>query len=113
MLFLTQEAYSGVYYYPNSQPPLEIKCKDGKAQHHIVIKTGRILQLEGDGSDYFRNPELHPFNVDSAVNTTEEGPKKYRCSHRKLTELESRSYRKKAFEACVKIDKEFGCKGWN
>ncbi len=106
-------AHAGVYFYPNSQPTLEVKCKDGRPDHYIEIKPGRILELEGHKTEYFRNPALHPFNVNTVVNDLEIGPRRYKCSHRKLTQVEADSYREKAFNACLRFDKKLECKGWN
>ena len=50
-----------VYYYTNSRLALNIRCKDGKTAHYIEVKPSRILELEGNGNEYFMNPALHPY----------------------------------------------------
>tara|TARA_B100000212_G_scaffold158623_1_gene119136 strand:+ start:343 stop:669 length:327 start_codon:yes stop_codon:yes gene_type:complete len=71
---------------------VEARCQDGKAKHyifHLDEKNGvQILNLKGDGEDYFKYPELIPVDF-----YTSRGG--HTCSSRPLTQQEIEAYSEK------------------
>ena len=106
---LTPQIKSSVRYIPNSgRIKIEVRCQDGLAEHHISYMDERgktkILELQGNGDEYFKNPELHPTDIFVS--------RGYFCSQRQMSRKEADAYIKKTLDYCSKEKKE-GCKGWD
>ena len=115
---------AGIYFYPDYQDGIEVRCKDGKPNHLVEItKAGRGIKLEGHGDDRYSWPITYLF--------PEAPDEKYKyfpstagtkCSFRILDEKERNSLILKAFQTCVgtEVDMETRlerrkkyCFGWN
>ena len=109
LLGLIPQAKASVRYIPNSgRIKIEVRCQDGLAEHQILYMDERgktkILELQGNGDEYFKNPELHPTDIFVS--------RGYFCSQRQMSRKEADAYIKKALDYCSKEKKE-GCKGWD
>ena len=117
--------YAGVYFYPDYQDGIEVRCKDGKPKHLVEItKAGRGMKLEGHGDHQYSWPIIYMY--------PEASDDKYKyfpstagtaCSHRKLTKEEKKLLILKVFKTCIgsevvplderiKIKGKY-CFGWN
>ena len=53
---------AGIYFYPDYQDGIEVRCKDGKPKHLVEItKAGRGMRLEGHGDDQYSWPIIYMF----------------------------------------------------
>ena len=107
---LISNVEASVRYIPNSgRIKIEVRCQDGLAEHHISYMDERgktkILELQGNGDEYFKNPELHPTDIFVS--------RGYFCSQRQMSRKEADAYIKKALDYCSKEKKKEGCKGWD
>jgi len=110
LLALIYPAQARVIYIVNfGRINIEERCHDGKADHQVWFMDGggniTRYELKGQGNEYFKNPELIP----SGIRKTENG---YLCSQRQLTKKEVEAYEKKVINACLKDEREKGCKDW-
>ena len=110
LIGLIPQTKASVRYIPNSgKIKIEVRCEDGLDEHHISYMDERgktkILELKGNGNEYFKTPELHPTNIYVS--------RGYFCSQRQMSRKEADAYIKKALDYCTKEKKEKGCKGWD
>ena len=58
LLGLIPSTNAGVYYYPNYQKSgIKVKCADGKPNHIVELKEGKIVTLKGHGKRKYKNPK--------------------------------------------------------
>ena len=59
LLGLIPSTNAGVYYYPNYQKSgIKVKCADGKPNHIVELKEGKIVTLKGHGKRKYKNPKI-------------------------------------------------------
>ena len=89
---------------------IEERCTDGKADHQIwymdVRGKRKILNLKGQGNNYFKYPELIPSGE-------RYGGSDYECSQRQLTRAEIEAYQKMFIDACEKKNPDKDCIKWD
>ena len=124
ILGLTAPVNAGIYFYPDYQDGIEVRCKDGQPKHLVEItKAGRGMRLEGHGDDEYSWPIIYMF--------PEASDEKYKyfpstagtaCSYRQLTKEEKNSLILQGFKTCIGMegtDEEITerrrkyCFGWN
>ena len=115
---------AGIYFYPDYQDGIEVRCKDGKPKHLVEItKAGRGMRLEGHGDDQYSWPIIYMY--------PEASDEKYKyfpstagtaCSYRQLTKEEKNSLILKGFKTCIGTEvpleerierRKKYCFGWN
>ncbi len=116
ILVLTSPLEAGIYLYPLYREGIEVRCKDGKPNRIVEIKSGIGMRLKGNGNEEYSWPMVYLF--------PEASHEKYKyfpstartqCSYRILTQEEKAALIGRAFEICLGdelVTTKQDCYGW-
>ena len=117
ILGLATPINAGIYHYPLYREGIEVRCKDGKPERIVEIKSGRGMKLIGNGNEEYSWPMVYLFPEASddrySYFPSTAGTQ---CSYRKLTPEERAALIGKAFDICLGDElatRKQDCYGWN
>ena len=101
ILGLASPAEAGIYLYPLYREGIEVRCKDGKPNRIVEIKSGRGMKLQGNGNEEYSWPMVYLF-PEASNDKYKYFPSTARtqCSYRILTSEEKTALIGKTFEIC-------------